>query len=388
MLFTDVITHVVWYIFAYALHSIPMNEEVFAILAFSYFPGIGPTRFDALMAHFSGDVSRAFHAPHKKLAYVIGNALADKFVYEREKTDWHEEHQRLNQAGIHLLSRHHPQFPPLLREIPDPPICIFVKGDISSYDWQHDVCVGVVGTRKPTAYGAHVARMMSRGLAEGGCVVVSGMALGIDGIAHREALRAQKRTIAVLGCGVQVIYPRTHTQLYHDILAQEGLILSEFPPYKTTLTGHFVARNRIISGLSRGVLVVEGRRDSGSLITARYALAQGREVFAPPAPITSVESQAPNILIQEGAHVVTDVKNILDELHLPYRTEGDSCDVISLTPDERQIYEVLAVEPLHLDELVEKTSVSLARISGILSSLELRGVVEKNPIGAYQRSLS
>jgi len=227
-----------------------------------------------------------------------------------------------------------------------------------------------------------ITTKFSRELAENGAVIVSGLAMGIDALAHWSAIHAGKRTIAFLGCGVNIVYPSVNSYLYKEILRTGGLIISEFPPDMRTLKGHFVSRNRLISGISQGVLVAEGLIDSGSLITARYALLQGKDVFAPPSPINSALSKAPNLLLKEGAKLVTEVDDILEEFHM---TSKSSVVVpLRLNDQEKRVYEVLSEESFSTDDLVRALNLPVTQVLQLLSGMELSGIIEKNESGKYQ----
>lgn len=293
----------------------------------------------------------------------------------------------LQKKDISVLTREDKRFPPQLLNIPDPPICLYVKGDASSFSWEKGLFIGVVGTRKPTSYGIQAAKKLSQELVFAGSVVVSGMAVGIDTVAHQSALESGGRTIAVLGCGVDIIYPPQNKNLYQEIIKSRGLIISEFPPGMTTLKGLFVARNRLISGISAGVLVVEGAKDSGALITARCAAEQGKEVFATPGPITSSVSEGPHILLKEGAKLVTTSVDILEEFG--YRGGGPSQKQpkIDLIGDEKLIFDLLSVESMLIDEIIAKIQKPANFVLNTLTMLEVKKIVEKNHEGKYQQRI-
>jgi len=354
-------------------------------LGFSHFLGIGPIKIDLLIKCF-GDVMTAYLASEKKLIPIVGHKVAYKFTDFRKRFKPQEELQRYIKNNVIVLTCEHKKYPAPLRQIHDPPICLYVKGDLKSYDFDNNRYFAIVGTRKPTSYGAQITKRFSGELASAGFTIVSGMALGIDMIAHESALDVGGRTIAFLGCGVNVIYPQSNHALYYKIIKNGGLVISEFPPDMTVLPGLFVSRNRLISGLSRGVLVAEGQKDSGSLITARCALEQGKEVFAPPAPITSDQSEAPNSLIKEGANLVTCVQDIFDAFSLSYQSRQiDDSTISSLCDEEKSIITILEQEPLTANEIGKKLKVQIAIILPLLSNLELLGIIEKNNSGVYIR---
>lgn len=360
-----------------------MQNNLFYYLGFSHFLGIGPMRFTALVSYF-GTAKRAYQAKEKELSEVVGTNCARKFVEFRANFDPVKKLEELRQKEITVLTQEDDFYPPQLKSISDPPICLYVKGNLTNFNFAKDFFFAIVGTRVPTAYGEHVARKFAYELAKAGFVVVSGMAYGIDAIAHFQALQTKGKTVAFLGCGVDVVYPSGNSALYSNIIKQGSLVISEFPPGATVMKGLFIARNRLISGLSRGVLVVEGAKDSGSLITARFAAAQGKEVFAPPAPLTSYLSEAPNMLIKQGAKLVTRVEDILEEFNLKIYPNKKEQILSMLDEEEKVIFQALLKEPMISDELVEISSYPISKVLNILSSLEIKGVVAKNSEGKYE----
>lgn len=353
-------------------------------LAFSHFLGIGPIKFNVLLKQYQ-TVEKAFYAPVDQLKELIGQTTAEKFAEFKRRFNIDRKLQEIAEKNIQIVTREHLKFPKSLREITDSPICLYVKGEVERYDFENEMFFAIVGTRMPTSYGQQVARKFATELSEAGCTIVSGMAMGIDTVAHQAALDAGGKTIAFLGCGVDIIYPSINHKLYHDIINNQGLVISEFPPGMTTLKGLFIARNRLISGLSSGVLVAEGHKDSGSLITARYAAQQGKEVFAPPAPITSSLAEAPNLLIKEGAKMVTCVEDIIEEFSgLKYKDRKKSVD---LKGEEKMVYDFLINEPCVPDDISSECNLAIYEVLSILSSLELQGIIEKNYEGKYQVKL-
>jgi DNA processing protein len=263
------------------------------------------------------------------------------------------------------------RYPPALRTIADPPETLYVRGTLLEEDRK---AVAVVGARQASAYGLSVAEWLGKELARCGVTVVSGMARGIDGAAHRGALTAGGRTIAVLGCGPDVVYPPEHADLMARIV-DSGAVISEFPPGTAPLPEFFPQRNRIISGLSLGVVVVEGRERSGALITADCALEQGRDVFAIPGSIFAATSHLPNRLIQEGAKLVTSVIDILHELRLPLPAPPPSDTARDLEGNEAAVFTQLSMEPAHIDGLALRCGLPVSEVSRALLALELKGVV-------------
>lgn len=360
-----------------------MSDNTPYHLAFSHCFGIGPMKFSALMKRF-GSAQEAYGAQEKDLQEIIGSYATCQFLTFRSEFDPGKKLGELTNKRISIVTREDKRFPNQLLTIPDPPICLYVKGNIENFNFSQNYCMAVVGTRKPTSYGQQIARTFVFDLVTAGFVVVSGMALGIDTIAHQTTLEAQGKTIAVLGCGVDIVYPQANFKLYDQIIKSGGLVLSEFPPGHRVLKGLFISRNRIISGLSKGVLVVEGAADSGGLITARFAAEQGKEVFAPPGPLTSQMSQAPNLLLKQGARLITSIDDILAEFNLKIYPKRKDMIRSQLSGEEKNIFDVLTQEPIRVDDLVISTKLTLEKILSILSSLEIKGVIEKNSEGKYQ----
>ncbi len=283
-----------------------MNNNLIYYLGFSHFTGIGPMRFRALIEYF-GSPSKAYWGIKDRLEYVIGKDLTTAFTAFRSGFDPVKRLEELRNSNIEVVCQESDKYPEDLKNISDPPICIYIKGVLGKYRF-----FSVVGTRLPTSYGQKVTYELTYGLAKKGFTIVSGMAQGIDGIAHWAAIDAKGRTVAVLGC-VDFVYPSIHINLYNTIIRSGGAVVSEFPPGSSVVKGMFISRNRIISGLSRGVLVVEGGGHSGTLITARYAANQGKDIFAVPGQIINDLSSAPNILLKQGAKMVTELRDILEE---------------------------------------------------------------------------
>ncbi|HEY8342544.1 MAG TPA: DNA-processing protein DprA [Calditerricola sp.] len=320
---------------------------------------------------------------------------------------------RLARLEVGLLTYWDAAYPSLLAHIADPPPVLFVRGDLKALDAPG---LAIVGTRRPTPYGRAAARRLAFDAAGQGWTVVSGLAAGIDGEAHLGALEAGGTTVAVLGCGVDVVYPRQHRRLYERIWREGGLVLSELPPGTPPQKGFFPRRNRIISGLSHGVVVVEAGEKSGSLITADLALEQGREVFAVPGSIFSPESRGPHALIQQGAKLVTGIDDVLSELagaaglaatsRADARVQaaagtgagrggrahdaGSSSEtppeppfLTALSPEERAVWPHLVRGPVHVDDLVAATGLTPGALHAALLALELRGWVMQLAGGLY-----
>lgn len=350
-------------------------------IAFSHCYGIGPVIFKQLIQHF-GDVKTAYLAKEDKLKNILGVKLTERFIDFRKKFPTDSIEERLFKKDIQVLTLDHKDYPKSLEQISDPPICLYIRGNAKIFA-ENDLFFSIVGTRKVTSYGQEVAQQFAGDLSQYGFIIVSGMAIGIDAFAHWAAINSGGKTVAVLGCGVDIIYPNENTKLYHEIIKTGGAVISEFPPGMTVLPGLFVARNRIVSGLSRGVLVVEGAERSGTLITARHAAEQGRDVFAPPSPITSSLSKAPNILIKQGAKMVTSVEDILEEYNIGLKSSQKNNILAGRSDAERAILEILINEPRSADDLSINLKKPVSEILNILSLLEIGGIIKRNTDAKY-----
>ncbi len=272
---------------------------------------------------------------------------------------------------IRIVARDDEEYPSALRPISDPPRELFVRGTLLPQD---EIAVAIVGARRASEYGKAVARRLAADLVACGVTIVSGMARGIDGAAHQGALDGGGRTIAVLGCGPDMVYPKVHAPLMQRII-RSGAVVSEFPPETPPRPEQFPQRNRIISGLAKGVVVVEGRIGSGSLITADFALEQGREVFAVPGNIFEETTWAPHQLVAQGARLVVSALDILDELKIPHGSVQRPAGV-SLSDEERAVWQQLSFTPLHVDRIAANCGQPVALISRVLLSLEAEGLVD------------
>jgi DNA processing protein len=352
-------------------------------LGFNLVRGIGPVRLGTLLKVF-GDVRAAWEAPEQALRELrLSRRALKNLLKARRQVDLDEVLRSVERSGAHVMTWDSPDYPHLLRQIPDAPPVLFVRGEITPAD---EWAVAVVGTRKATVYGREVARRLAGDLARNGVTVVSGLARGVDGVAHKAALEAGGRTIAILGSGVDYIYPAEHRRLAEEIVEQ-GALLSSYSLGTRPEASNFPARNRIISGLSLGTLVVEAGRKSGALITADFALDQGRDVFAVPGSILSPASAGCNRLLREGAHVVTEVRDVLEVLHLDHLAEKQVArEILPDNPTEAKILDCLSAEPLHLDRLARAAALPIEEISSALVMMELKGMVRQ--VGSMQYVLA
>lgn len=293
-----------------------MDEETRSYIGFSMFPGIGPVRFK-LLCDFFGSATKAWNASYDELRTThLSEKLSREFVRFRNCVNLDAYIVSLHEKQIRVVPYTHSKYPALLHDIPDAPFLLYIRGDRPNTQIDMKKTIGVVGTRNITPYGVEVTRTIVRGLVQKGFTIVSGLAYGVDAVAHQAAIDTGGSTIAVLGCGVDVIAPVRNTDLYTAICNGHGAIVSEMPLGLRPEKGLFVSRNRIISGLSLGVVITECAEDSGALITARNAAEQGREVFAVPGPITSIYSKGPSRLLKNGAVLVEDVMDIIESLEL------------------------------------------------------------------------
>ncbi len=359
----------------------PMDHEHEYWLAFSIFPGIGPVRFRLLREYF-GSAQAAWKAPADMLKTVgLPDRVLREFLHFRSTCSIPDCIRQLRALNVGILTSDDDRYPPHLKKISDAPFVLYVLGKKSESAWDVSRSVAVVGTRKVTDYGRSVTKQLVGDLVAQGFTIVSGMAMGVDAVAHQTAMDLGGRTIAVLGCGVNVIAPAWNTDLYHRIITGgQGAVMSEMPLSHRPGKGLFPARNRIISGLSLGVVVIEGSRTSGALITARYAAEQGREVMAVPGPVTSVYSDGPALLLKQGATLVRNGEDVLEAFGLTPRPDRTRVGVSPQTPIARDILRVLGDGQYSVDDLVTRTSQSAEEILATLTLLELQGfVVQTGP---------
>jgi len=360
------------------------RDEVAAYLALAQVPGIGAARLTTLVAAFEG-AGAAMHAPAGAIAALPGfSRAAAGAVRAVSPGAGHEILSQLDRLGAVVLLPDDPAFPPLLSEIPEPPALLYVWGDVTCLKRP---AVGIVGSRDHTPYGADAARLLAAGVARAGVVVTSGMARGVDAVAHGAALDAGGASVGVLGNGFGVIYPAANRTLYERMVAS-GCLVSELPPGERPHAGAFPQRNRLISGLAGVTVVVEAAPGSGALITSDCALDQGRSVLAVPGPITSPTSLGCNRLIQQGAKPALSAADILEELGLPGAADpgpaarGETVprsQPSDLSDLQRSLWDVLVTEPKHVDVLVAAAGGDTGPVLTALTELEMRGLVRQQP---------
>jgi len=375
-----------------------MDENILYWLALGHIEGLGVRGANSLVQRFSSPQA-VYAASFTELegcglaARVARDISAQKGLKEAE-----QEIQKAERLGVRLVTPSMEAYPSLLRQIADPPLALYVRGDVRTLS-QH--AVAIVGTRRPSAYGSSVARRLAGDLAQRQLVIVSGLARGIDSISHRGALDVGGKTVAVLGSGMDVIYPRENIKLADQVI-ENGTLISEFRLGTHPAPENFPIRNRIISGLSLGVVIVEAAEYSGSLITARLALEQNREVFAVPGNITSPQSFGPNLLIKQGAKLVDQWLDVIEEFPASIRTQllpssetsgGSGTSVtLPLAPplsgDQKTVYEVLRVdEPRFVDAICSNVTLPQPRVLAALLELEISGLVRQLPGMNFIRTL-
>lgn len=338
-----------------------MIKNIDYLLALHSVLGLGPIRLKAILDYFKDP----------KMAW---EAVSSRPTLEPETYV-----QTIKDAGIKWITIFDENYPKLLKQIYDPPIVLYYIGEVSNWD---EKAIAVVGTRKMTGYGKAVTEQFTQTLVASGLTIVSGLARGVDSQAHMTALKENGQTIAVLGGGLNEIYPAENKDLAEKITRDHGALISEFPPDNQSLPGNFPSRNRIISGLSLAVVVTEAAEDSGSLITARLALEQGRDVFAVPGPITSSLSKGPIDLIKEGARPVMDPQEILDELGIN-QVQKLKVQSFDLTEQEQKVLECLGNESRHIDEVCRMLNLKASQVSAHLLKLEIAGIVRNLGGGTY-----
>jgi len=353
------------------------EEDKIYLNAFYLLPGVGSVTLRKI-ARFFSDFRSAWDAPPESLLQAgIGPQSVEKICQKRNSISPQEEWEKLLKHEVNIVSWNDGSYPPLLKEIPNPPFLLYYQGDL-------EVCrerpIAVVGSRKYSSYGAQATEQIVKRLSEAGVTIVSGLALGIDGLAHRAALEYGGKTVAILGSSLDEpnIYPRHHFPLSQEIAGRGGCIMSEYAIPTSASAGTFPSRNRLIAGMSLGTLVIEAGTKSGSLITAGCALEFNREVFAIPGSIFSSQSEGTNALIKQGAKLVACVSDILEELNIDEGSyeKNKSSDVIFENDEEKIILKMLSTEPVHIDKIARATKLRTMTVSSVLTIMEMKGWIK------------
>lgn len=348
------------------------------VLAFwlSSIPGIGPKKIQALLFHF-GDLEEIFRLEDKMLGEISCLRERDRQLLQqrRDYTYWKERLEKIQQRGIYFVWKGEKTYPKRLKEIADAPFGLYVRGELPE---NNKPSVAIVGARQVSREGRELARKFGRELAENGVQVISGLARGVDVHAQRGAMEMPAgRTFGVLGTGIDICYPREHIETYMQIQKQGGLI-SEYAPGTPGLSSNFPMRNRIISGLSDGILVIEAHKKSGSLITVEAGVEQGKEIFVIPGSIIDPAYQGSNSLLQAGACLVTRVRDILDGMGVFVDEDVSTCkkkNEVMLETPEKIVYAILGLDPVHISEIVERTGFSVMEVMDSLYLLEKKGLI-------------
>ena len=385
-----------------------LSAETKSLIHLNLIPGIGNHTIRRLLTAF-GSAEKSVAATSAELAQIDGLTpdVRQQLIDGRSRAPLAQELELIDQHGCHIVTISDNTYPPLLKQIHDPPVLLYIIGDFSLQDTPS---IAIVGSRSPTEYGKTISQQLSHQLAERGITVVSGFARGIDTCVHRGALEAGGHTIAVFGCGLSIVYPETNRTLAAEIV-KSGALISEFPMTMPPRGKNFPRRNRVISGLTLGTLVVEASDRSGSLITARHAAEQGREVFAVPGQIFSGVSRGTHSLINQGATLINGVDDLLDALPQDYTQilGGESPEPpstkqpdkiirpqavekrstptpqpgtkveLNLTPDEQTVLSAMDTDSVHIDEITRATQLPIGKVSSLLVMLELKGIVQQLP---------
>ncbi len=350
------------------------NKELQYWVGFNIVPGIGHVKFSQIENYF-GKLENAWRAGSADLKQAgLDHSTVKAIEVCRQQIDLEAEMNKLERSGVRAINYHESEYPTRLKEIYDFPPLIYVRGELKAQD---EWCIAVVGTRRATVYGRQVAEEMVTDLVQSNITVVSGLARGIDTVAHRRTLEAGGRTIAILACGLDIIYPGENLNLAKNIINQ-GALISEYPLGTKPRPDNFPRRNRIMSGMSLGVLVVEADEASGAMITAHMALEQNREVFAIPGSILSPMSRGTNRLIQEGAKLVRNCNDILEELNLTGSArQVEMKEIVAASDIEALLLKQLGPEPTHIDEVCRNSGLPVSTVSSTLAMMELKGMVRQ-----------
>ena len=350
------------------------DKDIKYWVGFSLIPRIGRVKLSQLESYF-GNLEPAWQATTAELKRAgLDSGAINAFTYWRPKISLDEEMEKLDRYGVKVVTFHDSDYPSRLKEIYDYPPVLYLRGSLLPQD---EWCLAVVGTRRATVYGRQAAEEIVADLVRNKITIVSGLAKGIDSTAHQSALEAGGRTIAIFGCGLDIVYPAENATLARDII-QHGALISEHPLGTRPKADNFPRRNRIMSGLSLGVLVIEADETSGAMITAHLALEQNREVFAVPGSILSPASRGTNRLIQEGAKLVRDYADILEELNLTaVAQQMEIKAVIPASDTESLLLRQLSAEPAHIDEICRGSGLPIPTVSSTLAMMELKGLVKQ-----------
>jgi len=352
----------------------PGMDDRLCWIGFTYVKGVGAVRFQSLLNAF-GSMEKAWEASDSQLLEAgINQRIVENFQQVKKQIDLPKIWNNIEKAGIRVLTWNDEEYPRRLKEIDQPPPVLYILGELTVQD---EWAASIVGTRRMTGYGRQVTEELAALLANHGVTVISGLARGVDASAHQAALKNGGRTVAVLGSGVDRIYPPEHRKLAEDI-AQNGAVISDYPPGTPPESNNFPPRNRIISGLSRVVVVIEAGITSGALITSTFAADQGRDVFALPGSIYANQSKGTNKLIQQGARPLLDVSDVLDSLNIEQVQEYRQARLdLPADQTEQQLIDVLGYEPMNINDLGNSSGLGMDTLTATLTMMELKGMVRQ-----------
>ena len=365
-----------------------MKEDSLLLVALNMIPDLGSIKIQSIAEKFKG-YSEFIKAEPKEFLEIpgIGKKISEKIITYKAKIEPYREIEKATKQGVNIVTLFDKDYPEQLKQIYDPPPVLYIKGQKSILN---NKAIAIVGSRKASTYGRRVAVNFAKELALMDINVVSGMARGIDSFAHKGAIEAGGPTTAIFGCGIDIVYPPENSRIMQEI-ERSGALISEYPPGEEPKSYNFPPRNRIISGASVGVIVVEAGEKSGSLITAHYALEQGREVFAVPGSVFSSNSVGTNKLIKDGAKMVTSMEDIFEELQIYFNTENKrerqkdaGILVNSLRGEEKLIGKALLDGEMHIDKLQQETGLDTGRLNSLLVVMEMKGLVEQLPGKIYR----
>lgn len=365
-----------------------LKTDLKYLLALNRYPKLGSKRLMLLKSQI-GEWRRVWEAPEGELKAKVGDELAAIVADGRKKSDPDHEEDIVRRIGANIVEYGDKDYPESLTELPDPPALLYIRGELSSLK---NTTIAVVGSRMATEYGLRMTESIVRPLAASGITVISGLAYGIDAAAHQAALDGGGKTVGVLGCGLDRIYPQSNTALGEKMIKEGGAIISEFAPGLPSYRANFPIRNRIVAGLAKLALVVEAMAESGALITAKAALEYNREVAAVPGDVTRLQAAGPNELLRQGAAVVTKADDVLEILGLVTGVGGSGSsengpDTSKLTAQEKQIWEKLTREPIHVNALAKELKLDIASANSTLVMLELNGFVKRLGGGYYVKNV-
>jgi DNA processing protein len=355
------------------------KEELSSFLKLSKIKGLGEARMKKLILNFE-PLCAVFDAKKEILSSLIGEKFGS-LIKKMYKINVEPEIALLKKVGAKVLSIKDPYYPTNLKHLPDAPPFLYIKGEITDQD---SLSIGIIGARRASYYGRMISEKFAYEFASSSITVVSGLARGVDTYAHRGSLRAGGRTIAVLGCGIDIVYPPENRELM-DKICNYGACISEFPLGTQPWRGNFPTRNRLISGLSKAIVVIEASSWSGVFSTVKWALEQGREVFAVPGNITSETSRGVNQLIKDGAQIATSSQDIIE--YLGIKPPSKEKKEIKLSEEEEKVWNYLSYEPIHADKLSELLSLPIAKVLEILLNLELQGIVRQLPGRSFVKNI-